>query len=228
MEAIILAGGLGTRLFDELGDLPKPMVPINGRPFLEILLQHLKNFNFNHIIMSVGYRADRIIDYFGNNFLGMNISYSVEKTPLGTGGAIRLAMEQCAKNGFFVLNGDTYIEHDFLSLYHEWQQSRAPTIVSCSVSDTSRYGRLSIKNGMLLGFQEKGMSGPGVINSGCYIFEYSDLLQFKVGEKLSIEKDFFEVELGRRIVNVIPSDSLFIDIGIPSDLVKAREILYGK
>ena len=107
-EAIVLAGGFGTRLREVLPDLPKPMAPVAGRPFLEILLTSLADKGFSRVVLSLGYMADKIITYFGNSFTGLDLIYVVEDEPLGTGGAVRLALSQCLQDHIYILNGDTF------------------------------------------------------------------------------------------------------------------------
>ncbi|MCK4701226.1 MAG: NTP transferase domain-containing protein, partial [Bacteroidales bacterium] len=117
-EAIILAGGLGTRLKSVISDIPKPMAPIHGKPFLEYLLSYLVKFKIKKAVLSVGYKYQNIFDYFGNNYKGMKLSYAIEDMPLGTGGGIRNAMDQINNDHFFLLNGDTFYEVDLNKLYH--------------------------------------------------------------------------------------------------------------
>ena len=139
MEAIILAGGLGTRLKSVVVDLPKPMAPVNGRPFLAILMDALQEQGFTRIILSVGYRHEAIRDCFGDTYRGMVLSYAIESSPLGTGGAISLAMSLAEQEAVFVFNGDTYLEIDAAALLACWQQAHLPIMVVRHVPDAGRY-----------------------------------------------------------------------------------------
>ncbi len=107
-EAIVLAGGLGTRLQTVLPGIPKCMAPVNGKPFLTYVLDYLVSQGINKVILSVGYRKDQIINYFGEKYLSIIIKYAIETEPLGTGGAVKFAFEQCLQDQVFVVNGDTY------------------------------------------------------------------------------------------------------------------------
>ena len=139
MEAIILAGGFGKRLKSKIKDIPKPMAPINGRPFLEYIMQKLLNYGFDHVVLSVGYKSEVISDYFGDNYFGIRISYVKETSPLGTGGAIKLALTKSKEDHIFIINGDTYFDIDFLQIDRYWQLHKKPIIVTTNVSDRSRY-----------------------------------------------------------------------------------------
>ena len=110
MEAIVLAGGFGTRLKSVVFDLPKPMAPVAGKPFLERLLKSLAQKGFTRIVLALGYMAEKVIEHFGSRFEGMELVYEIESTPLGTGGAVRLALTQCLTDHVFVFNGDTYLD----------------------------------------------------------------------------------------------------------------------
>ena len=113
MEAIILAGGLGTRLRSVVSDVPKPMAPVDGEPFLNYILDELNYYNFNHVILCVGYKKEVIMDYYKDSYKNMKISYSIEEESLGTGGAIKKAMSLALDDMVFVLNGDTIFKVDF-------------------------------------------------------------------------------------------------------------------
>ena len=110
MEAVVLAGGLGTRLRALAPNVPKPMVPVAGRPFLEILLAALARKQCGRVVLSLGYKAEMVVDHFGDRFAGMELVYEIEQIPLGTGGALRRALVQCQSDHVFVLNGDTYLD----------------------------------------------------------------------------------------------------------------------
>jgi len=228
MEAIILAGGLGTRLRDVVADVPKPMAPIDGRPFLEILLNSLAQKGFSKVVLSVGYMADKISSHFGSNFGNLEIVYVVDKFPLGTGGATRLAAEACSQDHVFVFNGDTYLDLEVERVENQWRLERRQIIVGRKVSDTLRFGRLIIEDNVVTGFAEKGIAGPGLINAGCYVLETNSLSQFPVHQPFSIETDYLLPEIGRGAVDVFVTDGVFIDIGIPEDYMRAQELLANR
>ena len=138
MEAIVLAGGFGTRLKEVVPDLPKPMAPVAGRPFLEILLSMLAGKGFTRVVLSLGFMSEKIISHFGDNYLGMDLIYEVERQPLGTGGAIRAALARCEEDHAFIFNGDTYLELEVDELEKLWQRNNNPVIVVREVPDTAR------------------------------------------------------------------------------------------
>ena len=225
MEAIVLAGGFGTRLRRVVADVPKPMASIAGRPFLEILLGSLARKGFSRVILSLGLMAQKISVHFGTRFAGMDIAYVVEDTPLGTGGAIRLAFEACTQDHVFVFNGDTYLDLEAQSLERQWQAKRNPIVVGRQVPDTSRYGQLVVDGGCITSFAEKGTTGPGLINAGCYVLATDALAKFPLNQPFSIETDYLVPEVARATVEVFETVGVFIDIGIPEDYARAQTLL---
>lgn len=225
MEAIVLAGGMGTRLRHLLPDIAKPMAPIAGRPFLEILLTRLAQGGVSRVILSLGYKAVTIRDYFGSNFAGMEIVPVVEQEPLGTGGAIRFAMEACQRDHFFVFNGDTFVDVDLYSLDAHWRGHRGLTVVAREVDDTGRYGGMQVEGERVIGFIEKGRSGPGLINAGCYVLPAGLLNGFPAGKAFSFEVDFLAKEVTTRAIDCFRTRGYFIDIGIPEDYLRAQKEL---
>ncbi len=225
MEAIVLAGGLGTRLRRVMPDVPKPMAPIAGRPFMEILLGLLARKGFSRAILSLGFMAERISDYFGSRHAGIDLAYVVEDTPLGTGGAIRLASEICTQDHFFVFNGDTYLDLEAHSVEQQWQTRRNPIVVAKLVPDTTRYGRLAIQDGHITDFIEKGVGEPGFINAGCYVLATDALAHFPLKFPFSIESGYLVPEVARATVEAFVTEGTFIDIGIPEDYERAQALL---
>lgn len=228
LEGIILAGGFGTRLKTVIPDLPKPMAPIAGRPFLEILLHSLSRKGFTRIVLSLGYLADKIIGHFGKEFAGIELIYAVEYQPLGTGGAIRLAMEKCNEDHQFIFNGDTYLDLEIDAVEFLWQQQYSAIIVGREVSDTSRYGRLIIENDKVIGFSEKGVTGRGLINGGCYVLGKDQLNDFPVNSAFSFETDYLAKIIKNSPFSLFITSGDFIDIGIPADYARAQIELAGK
>jgi len=228
MEAIILAGGFGTRLKSVVADLPKPMAPVNGQPFLALLLDALHENGFTRIILSVGYRYEVIRDYFGASYRGMALAYAVESSPLGTGGAIALALGLAEQEAVFVFNGDTYLEIDAIGLSACWQKTHLPIIVVRHVPDAGRYGRVEFKHGRITTFHEKGEAVEGFINAGCYILPKNVFDDYRLPESFSFETDYLPRALKNGSIMACPCDGLFIDIGIPKDYSKAQQLLANR
>lgn len=228
MEAIVLAGGFGTRLRQVVADVPKPMAPVGGRPFLEILLASLAKKGFSRVILSLGYMAEKITRHFGSQFAGLDIAYVVEDTPLGTGGATRLATEACSEDHIYVFNGDTYLDIEVELLEQQWQSRRQPIVVGRQVPDTARYGRLVVEGDRISSFSEKGTIGPGLINAGCYVLSRDALARFPLNQAFSIETHYLLPEVDRAIVDVFVTKGLFIDIGIPEDYTCAQTLLVNR
>lgn len=225
IEVIILAGGLGTRLRAVVPDVPKPMAPVAGKPFLALLLRGLALQGVKRVIISMGYKAEAISNYFGTQFDGMELVYSMEDIPLGTGGALRSAFSLCHKDHVLVMNGDTYLDLNICMLENTWQRKRRPLIVAQEVMDTARYGRLEIKDGRVVDFGEKAVMGPGLINVGCYLFPTNLLDNFPVGQTFSLETDFLATAVRLTPFEVFNTHGRFIDIGVPEDYARAQVVL---
>jgi D-glycero-alpha-D-manno-heptose 1-phosphate guanylyltransferase len=227
-EGIVLAGGFGTRLREVVPDWPKPMAPVAGRPFLEILLAALAGKGFGRVVLSLGYLSEKIIAHFGDAFAGLDLAYVVEHAPLGTGGAVRLALERCGADHVFVFNGDTFLDLEAAAVERQWQSRRRPIIVGRQVADTARYGRLLTEQGRVTGFSEKGMAGPGLINAGCYVLNWGQLDGFPLHEPFSLETDYLAEAVQREPVDVFVTDGQFIDIGVPEDYARAQTELANR
>jgi len=226
-EAIVLAGGFGTRLRQVVSDVPKPMAPVGGRPFLTILLDALARKNFDRVVLSLGFMADNISRHFGNRYKELDLIYVVEHAPLGTGGAVRKAMTQCREDHVFVFNGDTYLDLEVEAAERHWQSRHNPIIIGIESPDASRYGRLFTHKGRVTGFSEKGFSGPGLINAGCYVLNHGQLDSFPVDTTFSLETDYLAQVVGAMPVDVFVTQGYFIDIGIPEDFERAQIELAG-
>lgn len=222
MEAIILAGGFGTRLREVVTDVPKPMAPVAGRPFLEIVLSSLAKKGFSRVVLSLGFMADSIIGHFKDTYEGLELEYVVETEPLGTGGAVRLAMTKSNCDHVYVFNGDTYLDLEVDELERHWQNRHNPIIVGREVPDTARYGRLVVDEGRVIGFAEKGLCGPGLINAGCYVFNHNQLDQFPVNKAFSLELDFLAKAVLSQTIDAFVTHGHFIDIGVPEDYHRAQ------
>lgn len=227
-EAVILAGGFGTRLQSVVKELPKPMAPVNGRPFLTYILDYLIDYNYTKVVLSVGYLHEKIEDYFGAQYKTLNIQYAVETEPLGTGGGIAYALSFCKNENILVLNGDTLFKADFSALeeFHTRCGSQL-SIVLRHVADTSRYGRVNTDSiGRILSFTEKkAASGEGLINGGIYLINKNLIQSLNLPQKFSFEKDVMEKHVATKPLFGIESDGYFIDIGIPEDYARAQREL---
>ncbi|HEV8647282.1 MAG TPA: nucleotidyltransferase family protein [Burkholderiales bacterium] len=222
MQAIILAGGLGTRLRAARPDVPKVMVPVGSRPFLKILIDYLASQGIQSVILSVGYRHEAILEFFGSRHGSVSISYVIEDKPLGTGGAIRKALTQISAQAALVLNGDTFLRVDYRELVAAHRAAGAPlTIALKHVDDVSRYGSVALSGDRVAGFAEKLAAGPGLINTGVYVVDARIFDGFDLPESFSFERDF----LYRTVVAIAPNghiiDGYFIDIGVPEDYRRA-------
>ena len=225
MEAIVLAGGFGTRLRQVVADVPKPMAPVAGRPFLEILLGSLAQKGFSRAVLSLGFMAEKMSGHFGSRFDGLDIAYIVEDTPLGTGGATRLAAEACTQDHVYIFNGDTYLDLEVDRLEQQWQAKRHPIVVGRQVPDTTRYGRLVVDGDRITSFAEKGITGPGLINAGCYVLSRDALARFPLNQPFSIETEYLVPEVARVTIDVFVTKGMFIDIGMPEDYALAQTLL---
>jgi D-glycero-alpha-D-manno-heptose 1-phosphate guanylyltransferase len=229
--AIILAGGFGTRLQSVVNDLPKPMAPINGEPFLNYQLNYLKHYGIKNVILSVGYLAEKIKAYYGSNFNGLEIDYVVEENPMGTGGGIRLALEKCTESLSFVLNGDSFFDVDLIKFYDLHIQNRSQISLALrKVNNSARYGTIEkTKENIISSFKEKsGIDHEGIINGGVYLLDKNLYLQkTPSATNFSIEKDFFEKQLSNSLISGFEFEGYFIDIGIPEDYLKAQNDFKG-
>ncbi len=225
-DVVILAGGLGTRLRSAIGiNLPKPMAPVSGKPFLAYILDHLSAVGAKKIVLAVSYHHEVIEAYFRHQYRNMQITYSVEDTPLGTGGAICQAAEKLESNDFLVLNGDTLFHIDFETFYTFHKNQNAPISVALrKVDDTSRYGSVEINGTKITAFNEKAKSiGAGLINGGIYAINRVWLLQQKQPQKFSFERDLLQALAQKQIFNGMPFANYFVDMGIPEDYQRAKQ-----
>ena len=224
--AIILAGGFGTRLQSVVSDVPKPLAPVNGRPFLAYLLEAIARQGIEHVILAVGYKGDIVEDAIGDRFAGMDIRYSYERTPLGTGGAIQLALKQYNDTAaVWILNGDTYFDCPLAAVAERHARDAADvSLALCHVQQADRYGLVSIdEKHMITAFREKEVGASGLINAGVYLVEPESLHRFDFPEAFSLEKDFFEQHLMDLRLLGSPQPGYFVDIGVPEDYAKAQD-----
>ncbi|WP_243368744.1 nucleotidyltransferase family protein [Fundidesulfovibrio soli] len=230
-EAVILAGGLGTRLRSEVADLPKVMAPINGRPFLEYQLAHLAKKGFRRVILAVSYLRETVMEHFKSEFAGLRIDYSVEISPLGTGGGLRQALSQVEGAAAFAFNGDTYFDVDYAGMERQWLDASGAGVSMAlrSLSDAKRYGMCRINNGRVVGFAAGGGNEPGFVNGGCYILPRDVFGGFSLPQTFSFEADFLEAHADslRPMAFLESSDNFFIDIGVP-ETYRLAQGLFGR
>jgi D-glycero-alpha-D-manno-heptose 1-phosphate guanylyltransferase len=229
MRALILAGGFGSRLQSVVSDVPKPMASVVGRPFLEHLLNHCLQFGYQEVTLSVGYKAALIIQHFGESYKGIKLNYAVEKEALGTGGAIRFALDTAAPESVWtILNGDTLFSCDLHELHHFYKEKNADMAIALKrMQHFDRYGLVNCDaDNHVTAFLEKQYADEGLINAGVYMFSAGLLQQhFENQRKFSFEKDFMEKYLNAFKFFGIELDGYFIDIGIPEDYQKANKDL---
>lgn len=219
-EAIILAGGFGTRLQSVVQDVPKPMADINGLPFLHYIFAWLKNEGIETAILSVGYKHEIIADYFGENYLGIAVKYAIEESPLGTGGAIKLALKKASSPRCFVLNGDTYFNIRLNNL----ATIDAPCVIAAKeLTNFDRYGTLEINpQGLIKAFKEKQPCQKGQINGGIYLIE-NTLFDHIKEAAFSFETAVLEPLSQKEQLYSILFHEYFMDIGIPEDYAQFKK-----
>lgn len=226
MKAIILCGGVGTRLGALTQHTPKPLVEVAGRPFLGYVLDKLSIPAVEGFILATGYLSDQIERAIGGTWKERPVQYSAEALPLGTGGAVRLAMETYATDTALVANGDTLFDCDLEALMDSFAASPWATRMALrEVPDCARYGRVHTgPNGTVQAFGEKGHVGPGLINAGLYMQRRAALTSFGIAP-FSFETDYLASLSPLWPVQGLRGEGYFIDIGIPEDLERARRDL---
>lgn len=226
-EAIVLAGGFGTRLAHVVPDVCKPMAPVAGRPFLRFIMDQLAAAGFDRVVVADGYRREQIEGFFGPEYRGIAIGYSPEVTPLLTGGAVKRALGRCESDWVFVLNGDTWLDVDFAAM--EAAAAVAPENASAVIAvkrmrDFERYGTVDVDAcGALTAFHEKRPCEEGLINAGVYLLR-RDALD-GMPDKFSLESDYFERVVGDGELLAVECAGGFIDIGVPEDYELAQTML---
>ena len=229
--AIILAGGLGTRLRKAVPDLPKPMAPINGRPFLAHQLDYWIAQGVQRFVLSLGYRHDAISGHFGGSYRGVAIDYAIEPSPLGTGGGLLLAAERLAGEApCLVLNGDTYFEVELAALCEFHQRRKADwTFALFRAAEAGRYMGMDVAADGRINSLKSGAGEPGrLANGGAYLVSPGvlRLVGWKPGDKVSLEDEILPAAFaaGRRFFGLECSGT-FIDIGVPEDYARASSLL---
>ncbi|MEI7869162.1 MAG: nucleotidyltransferase family protein [Candidatus Methylumidiphilus sp.] len=226
MKAIVLAGGFGTRLKEHVPNLPKPMAPVAGHPFLEYVIDRLIAGGIEEIILSVGHLSDVIISHFQYSYRNTKITYAIESEPLGTGGAILHALKSQTDQAILVVNGDTLVNIDYSQLLR-WYNQESPSVamVLKEMEDVSRYGSVIVSNDTVNGFQEKGKAGSGLINAGVYLLATNVFKTYGLSGAFSFEKDLLERHCADLSPRAFITNEYFIDIGIPEDYERAQHEL---
>jgi D-glycero-alpha-D-manno-heptose 1-phosphate guanylyltransferase len=224
IEAIILAGGLGTRLRSIVNDLPKCMAPVNDKPFIYYVIKNLQEQGVTKFIFSLGYKHKELIEYINTLLPNSNKYYIVEDEPLGTGGAIKNAYNLTKQRDVIITNGDTLFKVDIKKLLEFHKENNSDCTLSLKpMFKFDRYGVVELnhmKNISL--FKEKKYYESGLINGGFYVLNMKKFVEKKFNDKFSFEKEYIEkFYLFEKIFGVI-TDSYFIDIGIPEDYIRAQ------
>jgi len=217
VDVVILAGGRGTRLQSLPGDLPKPLRPVHGRPFLSYLLDQVRAAGARKVILALGYKPEAFLDFLRDEASPTFVlEMAVEASPMGTGGALRAALSRLSTDTVLVLNGDSYADADPapLAAAHRRRKARA-TILLGSVEDASRYGRVEIDaEGAVVRFAEKSAPGAGLINAGVYVLERSVIRDIPADRPVSLERETFPSLIGKGFYGE-PGTFAFLDIGTP-------------
>lgn len=226
LDVIILAGGLGTRLASVVNDVPKPMAPVAGKPFLEQIFKTLSAAHVAKVILAVGYKYEKIKAYYGSDFNGIPLVYSIEDEPLGTGGGIGLAMQKATEDHILVLNGDTFFDVNLAEMFEVHKSENATlTLALKQMEKPDRYGTVLLENYTIVCFQEKQKNIPtGLINGGVYLANKSLTNELPLVAKYSFETEVLEAKVGTGKLKGYISKGLFIDIGIPEDYERAQQI----
>ena len=223
-EAIILAGGFGTRLKETIPDLPKCMAPVNGRPFIYFVIRHLEQQGIKHFIFSLGYRSEAFIQYIAELFPSGNYELVIETEPLGTGGAIQFAGTYARIENILVVNGDSLFKANIseLAAFHFAHHSYC-TLALKPMENFERYGAVELNaDDTIASFREKQFYEKGLINGGVYILNIKRYLQEMFPDKFSFETDYLQEYYPHGRIHGMIQDAYFIDIGIPEDYAKAQ------
>lgn len=226
MELLILAGGMGSRLKGVVDNIPKPMAPINGKPFLEFLLKYVSKYKVRKIVLCLSYKHEVVSQHFGNRYEDISICYSIEDYPMGTGGAIKKGLGQCSGKQVVLINGDTFYSVNLDDFYSFHVCKGADVSLSLKpMKQFSRYGSVVVDGHRVVNFKEKQHQDYGLINGGWYVINSDIFVKHNMPDKFSFEQDFLEnknitIDISAKIV-----DGNFIDIGVPEDYEKAQNCL---
>ena len=224
-EAIVLAGGLGTRLRTEVPDLPKCMAPVGERPFIGYLTDHFRKEGITRFVFALGYKSMAFDEFFRHEFPGGGYAVSIEEEPLGTGGAIRQACTVACEKTVLILNGDTFfrIGVDELAAAHGAHRADC-TVCLKPMKDFDRFGVVELdEEERVRGFREKRFAHAGLINGGVYALDRERFVASVPPGVFSFEKDYLEKSLEKRRIYGLVQDEYFIDIGIPEDYRRVQQ-----
>ncbi|MFB6319810.1 nucleotidyltransferase family protein [Saccharicrinis sp. FJH54] len=223
-EAIILAGGLGTRLKSVISDIPKPMAEVAGKPFLEYIFMYVKRYKIERIVLSVGYRYEVIKAYFGTSFLDMELVYAIEDEPLGTGGGIQNALKKVTSESVFLINGDTFFNVDLGKLESYFTSQDFDLCFALRpMKNFDRYGEVVVGEDRVVDFNEKRLVKEGLINGGVYLLRADIFEKTGLSGKFSFETDYLAEYKDVHKFGYIINNTYFIDIGIPEDYNRAHQ-----
>jgi NDP-sugar pyrophosphorylase family protein len=225
VTAAVLAGGLGTRLRSVIADRPKVLAPVAGRPFLAHLLERLERAGVRQSVLLVGFKAEMVRDAFGERFGAMTVEYSIETEPLGTAGALRLALPGLVNPTVLLMNGDSFCDVDLRAFLHcHRSHAGGATITLTHVDNAARFGRVHVdETERVLRFDEKDPKpAPGWINAGIYLFERELVETIATGKALSLERDVLPKWVASGRVRAFRGGGRFIDIGVPESYCAAE------
>lgn len=228
--AIVLAGGLGTRLRSVVADRPKVLAEVRGRPYLAYLLDQIAATGIKIVVLCTGYMGEQVQDIFSNTYKSLRLVYSQESSPLGTAGALRFALPLLESDTVLVMNGDSFCETNFEAFWTwhcAWDADA--TLRLTKVADARRYGRVQVDvSGRVLRFDEKSdTSGPGWINAGIYLLKRRLLETLPVNKVISLEREIFPAWIGRGLYGY-RSEGRFLDIGTPESYVIAEQFFVSE
>lgn len=227
-EALLLVGGLGTRLQPVVSDRPKPMAEVHQRPFVTFLLDQLIAADVRHAVLCTGHLGDRVREILGSHYRGLALTYSTETIPLGTAGALRLAVQHTASSHVLAMNGDSFFGIPLEALLaFQLERPSQPALAARKVADTSRFGHLTLsEDHTVQAFHEKRAgAGSGWINAGIYVMPRAAILAFPEGP-LSLERDIFPTWTG--MLRAYPGQGPFLDIGTPESYAAADGFFASK
>lgn len=226
MDVIILTGGKGTRLRSKIKDIPKTMADVNGKPFLEWTLEWLSKFNVKNVILAVGYKKEYIKEYFGDKYQNIKIIYSEEDEPLGTGGAIKKALMRSSEKNVIAMNGDVFARVDLEKIFEQHVKSDSiMTIAIKEMYNFDRFGVVKFENDRITKFEEKKYVEKGFMNTGVYVIN-RNIFDNKINQdSFSIENDYLNKYVASDKISPFIYDGQFVDIGIPEDYERIKEII---
>jgi NDP-sugar pyrophosphorylase family protein len=225
VTAVVLAGGLGTRLRPVVSDQPKVLAPVWGRPFLAYLLDQITAAGVSRVVVCGGYLGDHLEAAFHGSYRGAALRYSLELSPLGTAGALRMALPMLESDPVLVLNGDSFCDAN-LNEFYGWHQTRGAqaSLLLAAMPDTRRYGRVHVDpDGKVHSFEEKGDAvGQGLINAGIYLLGQDVLRGIPAHVAVSLEREVLPAWVGRDLYAYQESGA-FLDIGTPESYASAEQ-----